>query len=208
MIAPQDRPSQDRLRALIPAARELAHELKNHLHVALGSMDYLPAALEGERAQRDLARAMSSLERMDALISRCQVLLRGGGEQPTPVDLHRFLAELVDDMRPLTEPRGRHFEVTRQGELGQVLVLREELLGFLSSVLAGAGGKRIGLELSPMRLEGDSVLPDGAYVGLRIKAGFPETARWSCVAEVLTIRAAGGDLRQMGEDWVIVLPQA
>ncbi|HHI80806.1 MAG TPA: hypothetical protein ENK02_12620 [Planctomycetes bacterium] len=198
-----------RLVALLPALRPIGHDLKNLLSIAMGNLELALPKVEDERVRKDLATSLGALDRMDAILTRAQGLLREGGEEAEDFSLRSLLEEVQSwfgELRPqLLE--GLALEVRE--DPGEVTFLQEELRQFLLTLFALMGGGGLCIHLDRTRLAGREGLVDGDYARLLFQGELSDSqGLWMLSLERALFRAHGGDIQMTPDGPLLLLPLA
>jgi len=91
-----DTPSQ-RLRLLRRVGRDLTHEIKNQLGVAMGFLDLVQDGIDGDLPKKDLDRALRALSELDLLVTEAQLALRREVGSAESSDLVSVLQQSLED---------------------------------------------------------------------------------------------------------------
>ncbi|MEZ5988510.1 MAG: hypothetical protein R3F30_05210 [Planctomycetota bacterium] len=190
------------------AGRELAHELRNHLGVAIGSLELLRTRLGGGTPATDIDRALAALEDIDRLVGVAQSLLRGAASSAVAFDLGHEVASLVDGFRQgLPEPDRQAAPERAAGPM-PVRYPRSDLQALVLSLLAEDGRTRVRLAVDESGT--DPELGPVPLAGVLLRDVRPPRRGDgpSLVGERLRLRCFGGDLRGSGGEVLLLLPLA
>ncbi|GEM_PF-5447190 len=198
-----------RLITLIPVLRPVGHDLKNLLSIAMGNLELALPKIEEERVRKDLEASLGAMDRMDALLTRAQGLLREGIKEETVFALLPLLREVKQwygDVRPgLVED----LELQVLMDPGEVCFLQEELRQFLLTLFGVMLGGGLAIRLDGTRISGREGLPDGDYARILFmgEIGDPQ-GLWMLSLERALFRAHGGDVLMTQDGPLLLLPLA
>ena len=146
----------------------MSHELRTPLNAVIGYSEMLieDAASDGSGAERvaDMQRIHTAGRHLLALVNDVLDLAKvEAGRmdvEAAPVEIERFIAEVVSTAQPLVTRNGNVLEVTRQGDLGSITgdatKLRQVLLNLLSNAAKFTSAGKIALAVRrERRQDGD-----------------------------------------------------
>ncbi len=202
--------SHHKLRLLRRAGRDLTHEIKNQLGVAMGSVDLVRDEVEGDLARKDLDRAIRALSELDLLVTEVQSALRREDLKLDQPDLAGVLRETIRQFSSLPGNQDRVVRVRLPEGPVKVRYPEDVLREVLGRLLSGGREGPLDLLLQEALSEPDPELVQGEYCVLLSRGGRDRMASegWSFEAERFRIRSLGGDLRSVSEGLLLFFPLA
>jgi hypothetical protein len=198
-----------RLVALLPALRPIGHDLKNLLSIAMGNLELALPKIEEERVRKDLEASLGALDRMDAILTRVQGLLREGREEVTRFGLLPLVNQVQDWFGEVRPNLLDGLELQFRQDPGEVLFLEDELRQFLMTLLGLMLGRGLCIHVDQACLVGREGLADGEYARVLFQGevGDPK-GLWMLSLERALFRAHGGEILLTQDGPLLLLPLA